>query len=100
MLDCETNKGTGEVPPSFADAVAQIKAMGLAAAVYTSHNHTPAAPRYRIVLPLSGEIAPYLPVVEVIADQLGLAWRAGSEQAGASSLFYLPSCRNLEIRAP
>ena len=39
-LDCETNKVTGEVPPSLAEVVARIKNEAWAAVAYTSHNHT------------------------------------------------------------
>ena len=63
VLDCETSKKTGGVPPLFADAVAEIKIEGWAAVAYTSHNHTAGAPRYRIVLLLSQEIATNLPAV-------------------------------------
>jgi hypothetical protein len=90
-LDCETNKETSEAPPSFSDAVARISNAGLAAVAYTSHNHTPEAPRYRIVLPLAQEIAPDLPAPEVIADQLDLVGVLDKSKVGASSLFYLPS---------
>lgn len=91
-LDCETNKGTGEVPPSFAETERRIKVAEHAAVVYTSHNHTTVAPRYRIVLPLSEEIATDLPAVEVIADQLQLLGVLDRSKLGAASLFYLPSC--------
>ena len=90
-LDCETSKSTGEIPRSFAEAVARIKGAGLGAVVYTSHNHTAEAPRYRIVLPLSAEIAVNLPAVEVIADRLNMLGVLDTSKVGASSLFYLPS---------
>ena len=91
-LDCETNKITGEVPPSFTEAVSRIGETEYAAVIYTSHNHTAAAPRYRIVLPQSDEIASDLPVVEVIADTLGLLGVLDMSKIGTSSLFYMPSC--------
>ncbi len=90
-LDIETSELTGEVPPPLAEAAARIKAQGWTAAVYTSHNHTPAAPRYRIVLPLSAEIAPELPAVEVVAELLGMRGVLDESKIGAASLFYLPS---------
>jgi hypothetical protein len=91
VLDCETNKETGEVPPPFAVVVARIEGQGWGVVVYTSHNHTADAPRYRIVLLLSAEIATNLPAVEVIADLLGLLGVLDTSKIGASSLFYLPS---------
>jgi hypothetical protein len=79
------------------------KPVGWASAAYSSHNHSDAAPRYRIVLPLSEEIDPELPIVEVVADKLALAGvfdrsKAGAK-AGANSLFYLPSCNPGELSA-
>jgi hypothetical protein len=90
-LDCETNKETGEVPASFAEATARLRSAGWAAVAYTSHSHATAAPRYRIVLPLSEEIAVNLPAVEVMADRLGVLGVLDTSKVGASSLFYLPS---------
>ena len=91
-LDCETNKKTGEVPPSLSEVVARINAHRWAGVVYTSHSHTAAAPRYRIVLPLSEAIETGLPAPEVVADQLELLGVLDRSKIGASSLFYLPSC--------
>jgi hypothetical protein len=90
-LDCETNKQTGEIPPAFANSVERVRATGWAAVVYTSHGHTGAAPRYRIVLPLSEEIAPELPAAEVVAERLQLTGVLDRSKVGASNLFYLPS---------
>ena len=97
VLDIETNKQTVEGPPPVAVAVARIKDQNWAATVYTSHSHSPEAPRYRIVLPLSAEIAPDLPAVEVAAGQLGLAGTLDRTKTGAASLFYLPSSRPNDV---
>ena len=91
-LDCETNKQSGLVPPPFSEVIARIKTHRWAAVVYTSHSHTADAPRYRIVLPLSEEIATELPAPEVVADELQLLGVLDRGKIGASSLFYLPSC--------
>jgi hypothetical protein len=91
-LDVETNSDTGEVPPSLDAAVGRVRDAGWAGIVYTSHNHTTAAPRYRLVLALSAELDPDLPAVEVVADRLKLADVLDTSKVGASSLFYLPSC--------
>ena len=96
-LDIETSKLTGEVPPSVAEAAARIEARGLAAALYSSHSHTAKQPRYRIVVPLSGEIAAHLPAVEVVADMLGLAGVVDQSKVGAASVFYLPSSEPGEL---
>jgi len=91
VLDIEPSKKTGKVPPSPDDAAALVRKAGWAGVIYTSHNHTAAAPRYRTVLLLSAEIDPALPVVESVADRLGLAGVTDTSKAGAESLFYLPS---------
>ena len=92
-LDIETNKKTGEVPPSFAAAVKLVREQGWTGAVYTSHSHTNDAPRYRIVIPLSAEIAADTPAVEVVARQLGLFGVLDTSKLGPASLFYFPSAQ-------
>jgi hypothetical protein len=92
VLDCEANKKTGDMPPDISEVTGRIKAQGWAAVSYTSHSHTASAPRCRIVLPLTEEIATDLPAVEVVADQLNLLGVLDRSKVGASSLFYLPSC--------
>jgi len=92
-LDIEANKLTGELPPPVATAVARIREAGYAAIVYTSHNHNPPSdPRYRVLLPLTAEIAPEPPAPEIVADKLGLLGVLDLSKVGARSLFYLPSC--------
>jgi hypothetical protein len=91
VLDIETNKKTGEVPPEPDVAIARAKARGQACLLYTSHNHAPGDPRYRMMLPLSAEIAPELPAAEVTAEALGLLGVLDTSKVGAASLFYLPS---------
>jgi hypothetical protein len=92
-LDCETNKRTGEVPPPLGVAVRRAQTQGWGAILYTSHNHTLTAPRYRILLPLSAELPPDLPAVEVVAASLGLDGVLDRSKLGAASLFYLPSAK-------
>jgi hypothetical protein len=91
-LDIEVNKVNGEVPPSISDAATLVRHLGLAAVIYSSHSHTPAAPRYRIVLQLPAQIDHQLPAPEVVAERLGLLGVLDHSKIGASSLFYLPSC--------
>ena len=90
-LDCETNKKTGEIPPTVNEVAARIRNTRWAAIVYTSHNHRSEAPRYRIVLPLSEETNHSLPAPEIIGTSLGLARVLDTSKFGAASLFYLPS---------
>ena len=96
-LDIESNKGTGEIPPPFEEAVERTKAMGWAAIVYTSHSHTAALPRFRIVLPLSTEIDFKLPAVKVIANHLDLSGVLDTGKLGAASLFYFPSAESGQL---
>lgn len=92
VLDIETDPKTGEVPPSFTEALARVEARGWTAVGYTSHSHAPAAPRYRIVVPLSGEIAADLPAAEVVAGLLRMDGVLDTGKVGPASVFYLPSC--------
>ena len=92
-LDLETNKKTGEIPPNPDEAIRRTEAKGLACLLYTSHSHRPPdIIRYRMVLPLSEEIAPELPAPLVMAEALGLHGVLDRSKIGAASLFYLPSC--------
>ena len=91
-LDIEADKVSGACPPPLDTAVERVRARGWAGILYTSHNHAPSKIRYRLVFPLSAEIDPDLPVVEVIADALGLLGVFDMSKVGASSLFFLPSC--------
>ncbi len=91
-LDVETSKATGEVPPSVSEVTDRCQLLGLAAVVYTSHNHKPGGPRFRVVVPLSAEIAPDLPAPEVMAERLGVLGTLDLSKRGAHSLFFLPSC--------
>jgi hypothetical protein len=95
-LDFETNKVTGEIPPALNTVVNTVKAMGLAGIIYSSHNHQPETPRFRVVIPISEEIEPELPVCEVMAERIGLAGVLDHSKLGAASPFYLPSCADEE----
>lgn len=97
-LDCETNKKTGEVPPAPADVVARLQRLNVSAVVYTTHSHTPGTnPRYRVVMPLSEEIAPALPAPEIMAHELAISGVFDRSKRNPASLFYLPSAACLEV---
>jgi hypothetical protein len=89
-LDIEMNKGTGEIPLAFADAVAAVQRRGWAGVLYTSFNHTAELPRYRIVLPITSEVGHDLPAPEVVAEELGLTGVLDATKLGAASVFYAP----------
>jgi hypothetical protein len=55
------------------EVVNRVKALGWACLLHTSHNHKPGDIRFRIVLPLSEEIAHELPPPEVAAGALWVA---------------------------
>lgn len=65
-LDIEINKTTGEVPPAFASTRNNLTSRRVAAAIWTTHSHTPELPRYRVLMPLTyaidyqPDIDPYL----------------------------------------
>jgi hypothetical protein len=90
-LDVETNKKTGEIPPTLDTAIRRIEALGLAGFGYNSHSHRKGGDRYRLVLPLDREVAPDLPVVEILAERLGLLGVIDISKRNPASLFYLPS---------
>lgn len=90
-LDCERNKVTGEIPPKPATVADRLRRLGVAGVIYTSHSHKRNMPRYRIVVPLSGAIAPELPTPEVVAADFNVANVLDRSKIGPASLFYLPS---------
>jgi hypothetical protein len=97
VLDCETSKTTGEIPPTPAEVAEQVRGLGAAAVIYTSHSHEPAKPRMRVALRLSQEIDPQLPVVDIVAGQLGLDGVIDRGKRGTNSLFYWPSSNPGEL---
>ena len=93
-LDLETNKKTGEIPPNPDEAIRRTEAKGLACLLYTSHSHRPPdIIRYRMVMPLSEEIAPELPAPLVMAEALGLRRRSGPVQDRGGS--HCSTCRRV-----
>ena len=91
-LDVEAHKDTGKVPPALSIAMQRAAAFSWACLGYTSHSHAPDNDRYRLVFPLSAEIDPGLPAVDVVADALDLAGVLDRSKLNAVSVFYLPSC--------
>lgn len=94
-LDIETSKTTGEIPPVPQRALETAKAAGLACLVYTSHNHREECDnRYRMIFPLSEEVAPEYPAPEFVAVRLKLDGVLDRSKITPSSVFYLPSCED------
>lgn len=101
------SRSTGEIgpqPPSVDALAEKIRATGYAAVIYTTHSHTPDAPRYRVVMRFDGYMsipddanrsqalgfAKELPAV--VADHLGLTGCVDSSKFGAASIFFAPRC--------
>ena len=66
---------------------------GVAWCLYSTHSHTPEAPRYRLVVPLSREVSPdeYIPIARRVADDIGIDLFDSSTYE-PSRLMYWPSC--------
>ena len=90
-IDIETSKKTGEIPPPPQEIRRRLAVMGLAGIFWTSHNHLPDAMRGRLLLPLSAEINPDLPVIEIMAEKLDLAGVYDTSKCGPAAIFYAPS---------
>ena len=57
LLDIEKQPG-GSHPMGPADAEKYMQESGLCFCLWTTHSHTPEAPRYRVLFPLDGVLAP------------------------------------------
>lgn len=93
-LDIETNQTTGEVPIPVDAMVDYLIARRVRCVVWSTHSHTPDAPRYRVLLPLEAAI-PYQPEIDpwisaAVAAELRCIGVCDQSKYGAASLFYLP----------
>jgi hypothetical protein len=103
VLDVEENKKTGEIPPDPKEVVERLIERGFHGVVYTTYNHVPDAPRYRVVLFLSKpmifshernlrhfehEVA--REVTLKVANELGLSDLIDTSKLGGESLFFFP----------
>jgi len=100
LLDIETNKATGEVPPDADQVRAEMQKRGWAGVIYSTHSHTQEAPRYRVALPPETAIDINQDQAALAEDgirALGLAAALGlggvvdGTKLGAESMFYLPT---------
>lgn len=96
-LDIEAREGQAQ-PPSPQDTFDTLEALGAEGWVYTSLSHTPAAPRYRVVLPLGEPLegddctAPVLEATtKAAAKKLGLGPWCTAESSVLSQPMYLPA---------
>lgn len=81
-------------PPAFEDAVKRLESLGMLAGAWTTYQHTEAAPRYRLLVPLAEPMQPKaLPfALQSLADALGLSAFMDSACKDPARLFYAPSC--------
>lgn len=81
-------------PPAFEDAVKRLESLGMLAGAWTTYQHTEAAPRYRLLVPLAEPMPPKaLPfALQSLADALGLSAFMDSACKDPARLFYAPSC--------
>lgn len=100
LLDIETNKATGEVPPDADYVRAEMQKRGWAGVIYSTHSHTQEAPRYRVALPPETAIDINQDPAALAEDgiralglaaALGLAGVVDGTKLGAESMFYLPT---------
>lgn len=100
LLDIETNKATGEVPPDADQVRAEMQKRGWAGVIYSTHSHTQEAPRYRVALPPETAIDINQDPAALAEDgiralglaaALGLAGVVDGTKLGAESMFYLPT---------
>lgn len=96
-LDIEARDGQAQ-PPSPQDTFDTLEGLGAEGWVYTSLSHTPAAPRYRVVLPLGDPLegddctAPVLEATtKVAAKKLHLGPWCTAESSVLSQPMYLPA---------
>ncbi|QJC53072.1 virulence protein E [Paenibacillus albicereus] len=66
---------------------------GTAYAIYSTHSHRPAAPKYRLIAPCSRPLSPdeYAAVARKLAEQIGMEYM-DKTTFDVHRLMYLPSC--------
>ena len=87
LVTLDIDYGTPNVPDIVADMLC-----GTAWCLYSTHSHTPQAPRFRLVIPLSREVSAdeYTPIALRIADDIGITLFDQSTYE-PSRLMYWPS---------
>ena len=88
LVTLDIDYGQSDTPDIIEDAL-----YGTAWALYSTHSHTPEAPRYRLVLPLSREVTPeeYVPLARRIASLIDIDIFDSSTYEPCR-LMYWPSC--------
>ena len=88
LVTLDIDYGVSDTPDIIADVL-----YGTAWCLYSTHSHTPDAPRYRLVVPLSREVTPdeYIPIARRIADNIDINVFDSSTYEPCR-LMYWPSC--------
>lgn len=88
LVTLDIDYGVSDTPDIIADVL-----YGTAWCLYSTHSHTPDAPRYRLVVPLSREVTPdeYIPIARRIADNIDINIFDSSTYEPCR-LMYWPSC--------
>lgn len=76
--------------------VSRLEGLGCAAAMYSTHSHTPDAPRVRVIVPLARDVTPdeYEPIARRIADDLGMAYADPTTYEVARLMFWPSASRD------
>ena len=93
-FDVEQGHQPGDpMPPAPEQMHDRLQGMGAAHVVWTTFSHAPAAPRYRLVLPVSEPFAPsYLAdLLVLVAESLGIAGIIDKSCTNPSRLMYAPA---------
>ena len=79
-------------PPDLAGEIMDSFALDCAMAIYSTHKHSPAKPRVRLIIPLDREVTPdeYEAISRKVADKIGIDYFDDSTYQ-AARLMYWPS---------
>lgn len=88
LVTLDIDYGQADTPEIIADVLYDT-----AWALYSTHSHTPEAPRFRLVVPLSREVTPdeYIPIARRLAAQIDIDIFDSSTYEPCR-LMYWPSC--------
>jgi hypothetical protein len=91
----------GIEPPAPQLMLEELREEGLRAVVHTTHSHTEASPRYRVVIATDRDLEPteLKPLGMLMAARLGLAGQVDRGAIEPARLFYLPRVESEEALA-
>lgn len=80
-------------PGKTEEVLEKVKALGVAAAVYSTRKHSKQNPRLRVIVPLVRACTPdeYIPIARKIAEYVGIDW-CDPTTFEVTRLMYWPSC--------